>query len=107
MGIRSCQNRHLTGANEIRVAPDEKLGDLAGLVGFVVADDPVDRRTVGPVRHQRTRLVRGGQHVDPGPDDLWGASVVDREANDFDAGKPRLDVDEQRRVGTVESVDRL
>ena len=97
----------LSGANEIRIAPQEELGDPAGFIGLVVADDAFDRRALGPVGDQRTRLVGDGQDVDAGADDLRGASVVDREAHDLDARKARLDLDEQRGIGTVEPVDRL
>ena len=107
LGMGSCEHRGLSGADEIRVAPQEESGDLAGFVGLVVADDPFDRRSIGPVGDQRTGLIGDGQHVNAGADDLRGAPVVDREADDLDTGEARLDLDEQRGVGAIEPVDRL
>ena len=52
-------------------------------------------------------LATFAQHVGAGANDLRGAPVVHREPDHLDAGEPRLDLDEQRRVGTVEAVDRL
>ena len=80
---------------------------MAALVGFVVGHELFDRGTVGPVRHQRARLSGAGQHVDAGSHDLGCASMVDGKSHDLDAGKSGLDVDEQTRVGAVESVHRL
>ena len=77
-------------------------------VRVVVGDRSLgDRGTVGAVGDEHRRLVAGGEHVQPGGDDLGRAAVVHRQADDLDAGKAVLDVDQQGRIGAVEPVDRL
>ena len=107
LGVGARQDRHFAGADQVRVAPQEELRDVAALVGLVVGDEPLDARPIGPVRHERARLIGGGEHVHAGGDDLRCASMVDRQPDHLDAGEAGLDVDEQARVGAVEAVDRL
>ena len=105
--VGAGEHGHLAGPDEIGIGSQEQLGDLASFDLLVVCDDQVDRGAISAIGDQWTGLVGGAQHVDAGVDDLRCAPVVHREADDLDAREPGLDVDEQRRVGTVEAVDGL
>ena len=50
---------------------------------------------------------RVAEHDPPEFDDLIGAAMVDGQPDHLDAGEAIRDVDEQRRVGAGEAVDRL
>ena len=71
------------GSISVTAAPSGRLDTSSA--GWSLA-----ARTCSPARH-----------------DLGRTPVVHRQPDDLDAGKASLDVDEQGRVGAVESVDRL
>ena len=93
------QDSHLAGADQVRIAPQEELCDTTALVGLVVGDQPLNARPVGPVRHERARLIGGGEHVHAGGDDLRRAPMVDRQPDHLDAGEEPVELGDRLRPG--------
>jgi hypothetical protein len=79
--VRWCVPGQLTSPVRTRFGSDRRTNwtTSACFVDFVVADEALHHRAVGPIRDQRARLIRDRQHVDAGGHDLRCASVVDGE----------------------------
>ena len=94
-------------APQVRRAGGDEASDQLGLGVLVAGGAYLHRRSILARRDGVTTLARHAQHVHPGGDDLRRRSAVRRQADDLDTGQVTIDVDEQRGVSAVESVDRL
>ena len=94
-------------APQVRRAGGDEAGDELGLGVLVAGGADLHRRSIVARRDGVATLARHAQHVHPGGDDLRRRSAVRRQADDLDTGQVAIDVDEQRGVSAVESVDRL
>ena len=97
----------LAGADQGGRLGHDELGDHLGLGLLVGGGVDLDGWPIVACRDCVAELVGRPQHVHAGADDLGGTPAVRREADHLDAGEVVIDVEQQRRVGPVEAVDRL
>lgn len=108
LGMGPGEDRHLTAADHPWVEPSEPGDDRRCLVVGVLAADHGDGRPVRSRRRRRRRLDPGGdEDVDADVEHLRAASVVRRQPDDLDPVESFAHLGEQRRIGSVEPVDRL
>ena len=107
LGVGAGEHGNLAGSNEPRIGAYDVVGDTARFGLGIGPSKLLDSCAIAAVGNEISRLAADGEDMHARPNDLWSTAVVDREPDDLDPGKAGLDVDQERRVGTVESVDRL
>ena len=107
MLMRSPKDRHLAIADGVIASSNYCIRNSPCLGVFIGEGRQTGERSVWPARLKISGEIGVSEDVNSCGDDLWRATMVDRQFDDFDTRESIGDMDEYVWIAAIETINRL